>query len=70
MSFLFPHPSAPTPPPPPPAPANPAQSSIMEQGAAQRQRLSSAEGQGTDGTDVTGGQGAAAPATTKTLLGG
>lgn len=83
MSFLFP--KAPAPPPPPPAAPILANPSIAEQGAAERQRLASAEGEGFSGTDVTGGQGAKAPTTTasqaamtnltlpqtpKTLLGG
>jgi hypothetical protein len=76
MGFLFGSPSAPPPPPPPPAAPQLAQPSIAEQGAMERQRLASAEGQGFSGTDVTGGKGAAAPATTanptasRTLLGG
>jgi hypothetical protein len=67
MSFMFP--SAPPPPPPPPAPPQLGQPSIAEQGAAERQALANAQGAGSNGTDVTGGQGAAAPTTTKTLLG-
>lgn len=65
MSFLFP--KAPAPPPPPPAAPTLANPSIAEQGAAERQRLASAEGQGYSGTDVTGGQGAANPQTTATM---
>ena len=50
----------------------------MEQGAAEKRTLASAEGQGYNGTDVTGGQGAKTPVTTaavgsgaaKSLLGG
>lgn len=70
MSFLAP--KAPAPPPPPPAAPQSGQSSIMEQGAAERDTLSSAKGAGTLGTDVTGGQGvsAAETSTTKSLLGG
>jgi hypothetical protein len=64
MSFLFGSPKAPPPPPPPPAAPQLANPSIAEQGAAERQKLASAEGQGTDGTDVTGGRGAANPRTT------
>lgn len=67
MSFLFP--KAPPAPPPPPNPASLADSSIMQQGAAERKRLAGAEGSGSNGTDTTGGQGAAPPATTKSLLG-
>ena len=77
MSFLFPHPSPPPPPPPPPAAPALANPSIAEQGAAERERLSSAEGAGFSGADVTGGT-AGNPATTanmggssaKTVLGG
>lgn len=67
---LFGGPKPPAPPPPPPAPATLASQSVVEQGAAQRERLASSEGQGLDGTDLTGGQGASPPSTTKTLLGG
>ena len=42
---------------------------IMEQAAQERATLASAEGQGTMGTDMTGGQGAKNPSTTKSLLG-
>lgn len=76
MSFLFGSPQAPPPPPPPPSAPQLAQPSIAAQGAAERQSLASAEGQGTNGTDVTGGQGTPAPSTTnnptasKSLLGG
>lgn len=70
MSFLMPKPEAPVPPPPPPAPPAAASPSISQQGAAERTSLASAAGEGFTGTDVTGGQGAAAPATTKSLLGG
>ena len=67
---MFGAPSAPAPPPPPPAPPTLANSSIQAAGAKEKQNLASAEGQGFTGTDVTGGAGAAAPATTKSLLGG
>lgn len=70
MSFLFGSPSPPPPPPPPPAAPQMASPSIMEQAAAEKRTLASAEGQGYNGTDVTGGQGAKAPSTTKSLLGG
>lgn len=69
MGFLFPTPKAPAPPPPPPSAASPDSGSIAETGAAQRASLASAEGSGSNGTDVTGGEGASAPATTKSLLG-
>jgi hypothetical protein len=72
MSFLFPSSSKPPAPPPPPPAANPprlAQPSIMAAGAAEKTALQTLEGQGMSGTDVTGGQGAKAPSTTKTLLG-
>lgn len=67
---MFGGPSPPPPPPPPPAPPTLAQPSIQEMGAAERARLEGAEGAGFGGTDVTGGQGAASPPTTKALLGG
>jgi hypothetical protein len=70
MSMLFGGPKLPDPPPPPPNPANLAAPSIMEQGAAERKTLAGAQGAGSDGTNVTGGQGASAPSTTKSLLGG
>jgi hypothetical protein len=70
VSFLFGAPSPPPPPPPPPAAPQAASPSIMEQGAAEKRTLASAEGQGYLGTDVTGGQGAKAPSTTKSVLGG
>ena len=70
MSFLFGSPQAPPPPPPPPAAPRIANPSIAEQGTSERQALAGAEGAGTNGTDVTGGQGAANPSTTKSLLGG
>lgn len=71
MSFIMGGgPSAPPPPPPPPTAAAPAQPSIAQQGAAERASLSNAAGAGFSGTDVTGGQGASAPSTTKSLLGG
>lgn len=66
---MFGGPKAPDPPPPPPAPPSLAQPSIVQQGAAEREQLASAGGQGFTGTDVTGGQGAGAPSTTKSLLG-
>lgn len=68
MSFMFPHPSLPAPPPPPPAPASLASSSVLESGAAERARLSSAEGQGFEGTDVTQAD-KGTPETTKSVLG-
>lgn len=68
MSFLFP--KAPPPPPPPPAAPQLADRSIAEAGANEKRSLASADGEGFSGTDVTGGRGSAAPATTKTLLGG
>jgi hypothetical protein len=70
MSFLMP--STPSPPPPPPPPANaPALPSTIQNGAAERQTLAAAEGQGMSGTDVTGGQGVknSSVKTTKSLLG-
>lgn len=62
-------------PPPPPSAPMLSRPSIAEQGAAERESLASAEGQGFTGTDVTGGQGASSPNTTnnqgtKSLLGG
>lgn len=72
MSTLFSTPKAPIAPPPPPSPAAPASPSVMEQGASERQTLSSAAGEGFSGTDLTGGQGAAGAGTggtTKSLLG-
>lgn len=60
---------APAPPPPPPAPASLAQPSIQEARANQRASLASASGEGFEGTDETGGQGAQNPSTTKVLLG-
>lgn len=66
MSFLIP--SGPSPPPPPPPPANaPTLPSTIQNGAAERQTLAAAEGEGMSGTDVTGGQGAKNPDTTKTI---
>lgn len=62
--------SPPPPPPPPPAAPQLASPSIMEQGMAERETLATAAGEGLEGTDVTGGQGAKAPSTTKSLLGG
>jgi len=70
MSFVFGTPKAPAPPPPPPAAPQAGASSIIQQGAAERETLSSAQGAGTLGTDVTGGQGAKDATTTKSLLGG
>lgn len=75
MSFVFGTPKAPAPPPPPPAAPQLGAASIMEQGAAERETLASAQGAGSTGTDVTGGQGVkGATATTanqqKSLLGG
>lgn len=70
MSMLFSSPKAPQAPPPPPAAPQTASPSIMEQAASERETLASAEGGGMNGTDVTGGKGAAAPSTTKSLLGG
>lgn len=70
MALLFGGMHAPAPPPPPPAPPSIGQASIAEQGATERQSLASAEGAGFTGTDVTGGQGARAPQTSKSLLGG
>lgn len=70
MSFLgIGGPKAPAPPPPPPNAPSLAQPSIAEQGAAERNSAASAMGQGSNGTDVTGGSGAAPPSTTKSLLG-
>lgn len=78
---LFGGATAPAPPPPPPAAPTLAGPTIAEQGALERQRLASAEGQGFNGTDVTGsgvkaprtttnpGSGAS-PSPTKDLLGG
>lgn len=66
--------NSPPPPPPPPNAPSLAQPSIAEQGASARAAMQGAEGAGFNGTDVTGGQGAAAPQTTaqptKSLLGG
>lgn len=70
LGDIFSGPKAPPPPPPPPAPPTLAQPSIMEAGTAERQRMNAAAGSGMEGTDVTGGQGAANPQTTKSLLGG
>ena len=69
MSFLFGGVKAPTPPPPPNLASTLAAPTIMEQAAQERATLASAEGQGTMGTDMTGGQGAKNPSTTKSLLG-
>lgn len=66
---MFGSPAAPAPPPPPPNAATSAAPSVMEQGAAESARLNSANGAGFLGTDVTGGMGTKAPATTKTVLG-
>lgn len=67
-------PSPPPPPPPPPAAPMLANPSIAQGASQERSRLASAAGEGFTGTDVTGGQGAAAPQTTagapKNLLGG
>ena len=62
-------PKAPAPIPGPPQAASIGQSSIASQGAQERQALASAAGAGLNGTDETGGQGASAPPTTKSLLG-
>lgn len=70
MTALFSAPKAPPPPPPPPAPPDLNSASIAEAGAAARQSIASAQGQGFAGTDVTGGKGAPNPTTTKTALGG
>lgn len=70
MSFFSQPSTAPPPPPPPPTAPAAASPSIAQQGAAERTSLAGAEGAGLGGTDVTGGQGAKAPATTKSLLGG
>ena len=56
-------------PPPPPNPPQLQSPSLIQAGTAERTRLNSAEGQGFNGTDVTGGQGLKAPTTTKSLLG-
>lgn len=66
---MFGTPSAPAATAPPPPPPGLAQPSIMQAGLAERKRLNAAAGGGMDGTSMTGGQGAAAPKTTKTLLG-
>lgn len=68
--MIFDPPKPPAIPPPPPSAPNIAQPSIAEQGAAERTSLASAQGQGLNGTDVTGGQGSAPPPTTKSILGG
>lgn len=68
--FSAPTPTAAAVPPPPPAAPSLGQDSIQSEGAQQKQSLLSAEGEGLNGTDVTGGQGAANPNTTKSLLGG
>lgn len=64
MGFLFGGPKPPAPPPPPPAAPSVGTASIQEAAAAERQRIASAQGQGSDGTDVTGGQGVKTPAST------
>lgn len=69
MSFLFGGAKAPAAPPPPPNPPTLSTPSIAEQGAAERAQLAGGEGARFNGTDVTGGQGAKAPQTTKSLLG-
>lgn len=63
-------PKAPAAPPPPPAAPQLGNTSIMAQATAERETLADSEGAGLNGTDLTGGQGAAAPATTRSLLGG
>lgn len=63
MSFLMPKQTTP---PPPPAPQL-ANTSIMQDASMERETLASAEGEGAQ--NPTGGQGAKAPATTKSLLG-
>ena len=68
---LFDAPAAPTPPPPPPAAPLAASPSIAENSKAQKETLATAEGEGLNGTDVTGGQGVTGKvSTTKSLLGG
>ena len=62
-------PKPPAPIPGPPQAASIGQSSIASQGAQERQALAAAQGAGLNGTDETGGQGASAPPTTKSLLG-
>lgn len=66
---MFGSPPVPAAPPPPPNAATLATPSVLDQGQAESARLAGAEGAGSNGTDVTGGQGAKAPATTKTVLG-
>ena len=63
MAALFSSPPSPAPAPPPPAPPT-LNASLAEQGAAARARIAGAQGAGTNGTAVTGGQGAADPQTT------
>lgn len=70
MSFLGGGSKAAPPPPPPPPPAAPQVSAVQAQGMAETASLASAAGGGLNGTDLTGGQGAANPRTTKTALGG
>jgi hypothetical protein len=72
VSFLFGSPAAgaPAPPPPPPAAPTLGAASVASAGAAEKQNLASAAGQGFSGTDVTGGQGSPAPSTTANVTGG
>jgi len=62
--------SMPPPPPPPPPAANPptlANSTASAAGAAAKSRAAMAEGSGFEGTELTSGQGAAAPNVTAGL---
>ena len=70
MSFLAP--SAGTPPPPPPPPPNPPimANPSVQQAAAAAAASASKGTPGFEGTDTSGPQGAAAPATAKKTLGG
>lgn len=69
---LFSSPKAPPPPPPPPAAPQMASPSVAQSAAIEKETLASAEGAGSNGTDVTGGQGVSKGSTntTKSLLGG
>jgi hypothetical protein len=61
--------AAAAPPPLPPAPPTPASSAVANAMATEQAAISAAAGAGFDGTLLTGGQGAAAPTTTKKLTG-
>lgn len=68
LASTFLGPKAPPPPPPPPSPSTLASPGVAQTGQAESQRLQGAEGQGFEGTDVTGGN-AGAASTTRSLLG-